>query len=146
MTTSRHMPDIVSENVAAITNPPTYSTSEQWEENLNDNTVLPHVFLERPLRSTGKITVSGHPQEVFDLDLFFCGAKHRLDDPEYKLEDSLKVARELLRQFLMKLSRDGRIIADIKFTTVEQTNFLDINAAVIYANVKIVVDNIDAIC
>lgn len=122
----------------------TFYTDQSEEFNKNDDAVSPFLFMDRPLRISGKVDNKvGIVFNTYAVNLFFGGNKPQLDQPQEDREANMKTMGEASNQFLRLLINDGWAqVTD--WSGFEGYNALDMNCDGWYLNVRLKVN--DTIC
>lgn len=105
---------------------PTFAHGEQFEQNTHDDTTLPLVYLEHPLKAKDTILPQGQQEPTYTLNLFFLN-RSNLDDTINERQPIVDSMHALKRKFIVKLLNDSRVKSIDSLSHVEVYNVLDLN-------------------
>ena len=119
---------ILQETTSALnfTPSPTFAHGEQFEQNTQDDTTLPLVYLEHPLRAKDAILPQGQQEPTYTLNLFFLN-RSNLDDTINERQQIVDSMHALKREFIIRLKNDPRVKSLDSLSHVEVYNVLDLN-------------------
>jgi hypothetical protein len=123
---------IIQSCVSAINVTPTLPTdpffahSEQYEFNLADDTSLPIVYLEHPVKGNDKILPQGNCETTYTINVFILD-KSNLEDLITQRQVIIDNMHIIKRQFILRLRQHADVKDINSVSHVEVYNVLDMN-------------------
>ena len=141
----------VLQDVTALLTPapaPAFYHAEQFEQNTQDDAVLPLVYLEHPIKGKD-VMPQGMPARTnliaYTVNLFFLD-RSELADTIVERQVIIDAMYALKRQFVVRLSNDERVKSVDAVETMEVYNVLDANLDGIWVTLSLTLYDGGGLC